>query len=447
MSNKNPTVIGEGSYGCVHRPSLECNKGKIDYKNKVSKILEKSDAKQELKEHRTIKKIDPDENYYLGEPYSCDIKDNDKNMKAIRKCKSNKYVLHDLKNLSLLVIKDGGKNLEEFANGMAAKKITATNKNIMEKFWIEGLRLLYGIKLLIENDTIHHDLKPQNVVYNETINSLKLIDFGFMTEESKILTLSRKSKNFFSDFHWSFPPEIFFYNKNNYMSYCKKTEDEKMEYFNRLIEEIKEKRNSKFSNSMRTFFYFAVDNDVKESIYSNKIDYFVQNLNELFVQNLNDKREYSHFLKDSIATIDIYGIGIAYIYVLNKTKQFIDKTTYNKFEELFTSMICPNYLERPHINTIIISYKNILNNSGFFGKHKAEHDRIVNTDSLTNSLILNSSIRLSKKDTSISRKSIQREFNKNIYGCSSGMSYSVKNKKCIKYAKHNITRKNRKAKK
>ena len=34
-------VIGEGSYGCVHRPSLNVKK-KIDYENKISKFLRKS---------------------------------------------------------------------------------------------------------------------------------------------------------------------------------------------------------------------------------------------------------------------------------------------------------------------------------------------------------------------------------------------------------------------
>lgn len=446
MRKNEPAVIGEGSYGCVHRPSLECNKGKIDYKNKVSKVLEKIDAKQELKEHSVIKKLDPDENFYLGEPYSCDIKDTEKNKKSIKKCKSNKYILHGLKDLSLLVIKDGGQNLEEFANSMSEKKATKQNKDIMEKFWIEGLRLLYGIKLLIDNNTIHHDLKPQNVVYNVTTNSMKLIDFGFMTNKNQILSLSKKSKNFFSDFHWSFPPELYFYNKNNYMSFCKKTEAEKTEYFNTLIEEIKEKKHSKFSSAMRTFFYFVIDQSIKENMYSNKIDYFIENLNELLIQNINDKREYSHFLKDSIVTIDIYGIGIAYLYILNKTKHLVCTTVHNKFEELFMSMVCPNYLERPNINTILIHYKNILKDNDYFIKHGSEYDKIINTDSMSKELALSGSIRLSKKDTSISRKSIKREFDKNIYGCASGTSYSAKNKKCILHHKHNVTKKNRKGK-
>ena len=35
-------IIGEGSYGCVHKPSLHCNVNpspNFDYKNYVSKIM------------------------------------------------------------------------------------------------------------------------------------------------------------------------------------------------------------------------------------------------------------------------------------------------------------------------------------------------------------------------------------------------------------------------
>ena len=36
--SENTNVIGEGTYGCVHKPSLKCkNKPGLDYKNKVSK--------------------------------------------------------------------------------------------------------------------------------------------------------------------------------------------------------------------------------------------------------------------------------------------------------------------------------------------------------------------------------------------------------------------------
>ena len=50
MSNNIPKVVGEGTYGCVHKPSLKC-KDEEDIKdpNKVSKLMTKGLAKTEFK--------------------------------------------------------------------------------------------------------------------------------------------------------------------------------------------------------------------------------------------------------------------------------------------------------------------------------------------------------------------------------------------------------------
>ena len=39
----NVKIIGEGTYGCVVKPSLKCNTSH-DYKNKVSKLMHGKDA-------------------------------------------------------------------------------------------------------------------------------------------------------------------------------------------------------------------------------------------------------------------------------------------------------------------------------------------------------------------------------------------------------------------
>ena len=47
-------VIGEGSYGCVHRPSLTCKDKKIDYKNKISKLMTQKHLNTEIAEYDRI---------------------------------------------------------------------------------------------------------------------------------------------------------------------------------------------------------------------------------------------------------------------------------------------------------------------------------------------------------------------------------------------------------
>ena len=49
--------VGEGTYGCVFKPSLKCNTNIGSYENKVSKVMKNSDAADELREYR---KYEPD---------------------------------------------------------------------------------------------------------------------------------------------------------------------------------------------------------------------------------------------------------------------------------------------------------------------------------------------------------------------------------------------------
>ena len=51
-----PKVIGTGTYGCVVKPSLKCTTSQ-DYKNRVSKVMNKADAMEEYAEMEKISKI------------------------------------------------------------------------------------------------------------------------------------------------------------------------------------------------------------------------------------------------------------------------------------------------------------------------------------------------------------------------------------------------------
>ena len=63
---------------------------------------------------------------------------------------------------------------------------------------------------------VHHDLKPDNIVYNEKHNSLKIIDFGLLKKKKDIIKDSEQNKYGFSKFHFNIPPELFFYNKHGF---------------------------------------------------------------------------------------------------------------------------------------------------------------------------------------------------------------------------------------
>ena len=80
--------IGEGTYGCVHKPSLKCDKkppGLPNYNDKISKLMESKEARDELKEFFNIKKIDPTDMFHSGTPVYCTPSNIKENIAAAKK--------------------------------------------------------------------------------------------------------------------------------------------------------------------------------------------------------------------------------------------------------------------------------------------------------------------------------------------------------------------------
>lgn len=338
-------VIGEGTYGCVHNPSLKCKyKKDIDYNGKISKVMTKSHANEELKEYKNINNVDIHKDFYLGEPENCIPKKTNSNMKAIDKCEN--FDSKEIDNYKLLILKDGGINLDEFGKNIKKLKKTKENTKKMEKFWIEAHRLLYGAKEMLENDIIHHDIKPHNIVYNEEKNRINLIDFGLMDKISDIEEKCKHSKHSLANPWWYFPFEIIFLNKSNFVQVANMSESKKMEFIQRLY-----KNNWKDINVHQKWFYEKVGIDTFKS--KNHIDF-----GKTFTEIKNDN--YENFLKKTLETFDIYGLGLSFIHVLKKSKHLISSELYNKLENVFFHMISADLFNRYSIEDCLTNYETAL---------------------------------------------------------------------------------------
>ena len=208
LIEKPPAVIGEGTYGCVHRPSLRCgNKAKINYDGKISKLGKKKHINEEIAEYATIARVDKTNFFYPGKPNSCPPMRDEPTLEAINECRDFKS--KDIAKYKLLVMKDGGENLDDFAKSIQSRRSDIPLvRQQMEKFWIEAHRMFLGITKFLEAGIVHHDLKHKNIVYNEEQNRINFIDFGLMTTVDTIKNESRDSNYGFSIRHWSFPPEM-----------------------------------------------------------------------------------------------------------------------------------------------------------------------------------------------------------------------------------------------
>jgi len=364
-----PKVIGKGAYGCVHKPSLKCKTRKLNYNNKISKYMLKNYANIEMKEYDIIEKADPQKYTYLGKPTSCVPDDNEENTNAITKCKLG----NNIKDFSILVMNDGGENLEGFAKRFGRKPAITENKNKIELFWIEAQRVLYGLTLFLQKDIIHHDLKAQNIVYNEETNRINFIDFGLMTTKRKMLFDCKQSVCRKAIKHWSYPFELQFMNANAFNKMVNWSQETKDKFIKDIINNMEHQENSAYRIFLSIAFGHLSPNIQKEN---RKIV-----IND-FQEFINDMKPelYENYLNKCLNTIDVYGTGIAFITVLIHTAKFINRELQTDFSELFTRMVT-NYLPyRYEPDELLREYENIISKHGLLEKHNKVYENHILKD-------------------------------------------------------------------
>jgi len=360
-------VIGEGGFGCIHKPSLICNNNKkIIYKNKVSKLLLTEHAISELNEYMLISQTDKKGEYFLGVPELCVIKTTKTAMKSVQKCKrlirknNNKAITKkNLQRYSVLIMNYGGTDLEKF--GVSCGKFTDTVKNrtIITNFWKETTRILQGISIFIKHDIVHFDLKPHNIVYDKKAKRMNFIDFGHMRKISSSIEESMSSNNSFTrEAFWNYPFEIQFLNRDTYMQIANFTIEERKQWYNHFLLDLKDHNDTPFIIAYETFIEMYTENLSPEEIekIENIIhqDFLNMLLNQITIEN------YEAFLEKSTKTIDIFGCGLTFRYMLNYTRHLLPESFVTKMSELCSFMTTPDLSKRYMIADIIEFHKQAL---------------------------------------------------------------------------------------
>lgn len=205
MSNE---ILGEGTYGCVIKPSLKCKGSKqIEYKGRVSKIMNKKDAIDEMKEMNKLKDIDNIEKFTIRTPINCKPVINNQFHTIVSQCTSdrvNQTYTKNPNNLAQLLIDDGGVDLSKFSKNIYPNLSLDDQKVFLTSF----LHLFKGLKFFSDNDIIHQDIKSLNIVYNVSTGKIRYIDFGLAMSKKEFIQKSKFNKNTFAQ-SWSYyPPEF-----------------------------------------------------------------------------------------------------------------------------------------------------------------------------------------------------------------------------------------------
>lgn len=192
INNKGGKVLASGGFGCVFTPALKCEDVAHREKNKVSKLMTESHAREEYEEITAFKsKLDSIKNYkdyfLIYDATLCspskltesDVANYTKKCSALKKSSITKNNINDnLDKLMLLNIPNGGLPVDDYIhdNGSYAK-LYELHMSLIQLF-------KKGILPMNAKNIFHCDIKDSNVLVDETTTPLKtrLIDWGLSTE-------------------------------------------------------------------------------------------------------------------------------------------------------------------------------------------------------------------------------------------------------------------------
>jgi serine/threonine protein kinase len=374
--SKTRKVIGEGSYGCVHKPSLHCKRpptANFDYNGYVSKLMKTKRAEEELAEFVKFQQYDPNDEYHLGTPIMCkpDLKE-PKVMDDVKDCQrlSSDVNAHP-ESYDLLVMKYGGPDLKIFCKDVITQYLKANKWEKSDKFWLEVHHLIRGIQFFKDSGIVHNDLKPQNILYDTKTNKLMFIDFGLMQTKRELIRTSKNNTNNQAVFHWSYPLDSGFMDYNSYSKYKRGTTNGyrklvKDELIGMLVSDAKKNTSGLKLKKPEAFeLFFSYINPSGKDMTSAEKYAFVKD----FFDGLDEiiKLDYDDYLDDVIDSVDVHGLGFTLQYILNcfKRHNAVSESFFNKASALFADMYDSNPDNRHlNIHTLLSAYEDILLESG-----------------------------------------------------------------------------------
>ena len=451
-------IIGEGSYGCVHKPSIHCKtppKPNFDYKKYVSKIMKTKNAEKELEEFVVIGKFDPENKFHLGEPILCQPNLDEANVKQdIQRCKNIKIneIEENPDKYSLLVLKFGGPDLKSLCNKYLEKYLEKDKQIRTDKFWLEVHHLIKGIKFFKENGIIHNDIKPQNILFDSTNGKMKYIDFGLMRTKNEVMNSSKNNTNFLGIYHWSYPFDCGLMEKKQYNNYKGRSASRRTYWKNSLSELIIADSKSNPLDLPITnpeafnilFTYLNPDNKIPDSATQyGYINSFFDGFDDLIKTETYDT--VLNLISDSI---DVFGLGFSLQFMANCFKRIngLSLEDYTKLSIFFHKMYDFNPKNRIiDIDSLLNEYENLLLEIGVLTRlsKSFENNNIVNKPPAPKVIMVES--KSDEKSPPKKLSPILQEYADNdpveiTVKCKEYQEFNPFTKRCVKKCKEGFTR-------
>jgi serine/threonine protein kinase len=320
-----PVKVAEGGYGCVFRPSLDCADGTVTKSDYISKAMTIQNAESELNEYERIDAADPSNKYHLETPTMCKLRKTPENIQPIEQCKVLRKV--SMSDVALLQLKDGGVSLKEFA-------LSDPSEKDMLNFLVDFHNIVLSLKMLEVNKLHHIDLKPHNIIYNPKQRLMLMIDFGLMVSGDEM-------PDFYTSkpiSHWNYPPEVYTLRYHE----------------NKPRADYKNNRNLKFQreNGTSNLVQYLDFNAYETTKYTMDFENDIKN------RDINDVKE------NSMLTHDVFGAGLALLYVVRKNTDKLSPEIFAEFDRIGKDMMHGAPSARLTPDTLAMQYEMALESTG-----------------------------------------------------------------------------------
>tara|TARA_Y100000741_G_C18240037_1_gene553268 strand:- start:292 stop:1515 length:1224 start_codon:yes stop_codon:yes gene_type:complete len=343
MSN----LLSQGGFGCVYYPGLKCdneNDSKKDANKKFVTKLQKKNftSNNELNIGLTIKKNKYYEFFFLPVVSQCPV-----NIRAYKK-------KHEDELKECEVIKD------EDAKYMLMKIPYVKSKPVIDSIFNEtknkkhimiSLIELYGaslkaIRILIENNIVHFDLKSDNILYDTKNNHTKIIDFGLS------IPIKKLNNDNLKEYFYIYAPEYFVWPLEvhviNFLLYEYNGDKVDKKY----IDDISKKISTEYVESNKALNLFTKD---FQSKYADLCELQVKKYLKIAAKNDSDLTQKEYIIYELIKfndTWDNYSVSIMILRIIDMLfpNDFVENNFFETFSQLLLYNIHPNPLKRFNVN-------------------------------------------------------------------------------------------------
>ena len=222
--------VDQGGYGCVFRPEIVCDTNEIGSTDYISKIyrsgenINDSDTQSEIAISNIIKKIPNYSSFFAPIIQTCPVNIKEyksKHINEIEQCD----VLYDIKK------DDKGNTVSKtmldndiyysakmrFIPNKLDRELSYLVENTLEDDFVRKMEQTFqhidvGLQKCYEAGFIHYDIKPDNILYDDSVHAPIIIDYGItvMIEDLTIAVVTMSQKHL----------EDIFYTNQYYYYWC-----------------------------------------------------------------------------------------------------------------------------------------------------------------------------------------------------------------------------------